>query len=90
MHSVSLSQIVLPNNTLEFLHSGHKCWMLDFELWTLDPGRSQETFTAESIPSIAIGSRLDRPNWLKVTPKKTFFWKFAKTAVFSECPLKNA
>ena len=55
MHSGSLSQIALPNGIPEFLHSGRKCW-------TLDSGRSQETFAAESIPSIAIGSRLVKSN----------------------------
>ena len=59
--------------------------VLDFGLLTLDYWRSKETFVAESISSIAIGGRVDSSNWLKVTPKKTFFWKFPetfKTAVF--------
>ena len=50
---------------------------------------SQETFAVESISSTVIGGSLDSSNWLKGTPKKTFFWKFPETTAFSKHPPKN-
>ena len=52
----------------------------------------QETFAGESVSSIAIGGKLDSSNWLKGTPKKTFFleisWNFQNSGFFQISPEK--